>query len=326
MSSTNNFLLLLCCCFVCKGISRKTQELLLSVSVLRYLDVPNTFYSVYHSTKETFFLSSSVLILVSMYQDRIRSTYRPEHDAIHHWVVIFLPCLLFVIVGSMIRTLYELYWCLSIVLESVALIPQAYMFRKYRQVENLTGGAFLLAMGMYRGLYILNWVVRGHTESFHHHDYLVYACAVVQVMVGLGGVVCVSYRDAAPLLPQLIQLYRDLHLGWFVAISFLFYAVMGQTFDSHVFWEGNYLAAIVLLPFTMFPFVLWYALIVHCTAVTQFLYAQFCSRPNAADAVTNNSQRVQQGENETLLPRNLPTEIPKPTVKELTVVSGIPVV
>jgi len=48
-------------------------------------------------------------------------------------------------------------WSFSIWLESVAIFPQLHMLRKIKEVENITAN-YVVALGLYRILYILNWI------------------------------------------------------------------------------------------------------------------------------------------------------------------------
>ena len=40
-------------------------------------------------------------------------------------------------------------------------------------------------MGLYRALYICNWIYRAHTEPWYRHHYLVYVCGVLQTLLYL---------------------------------------------------------------------------------------------------------------------------------------------
>jgi ER lumen protein retaining receptor len=53
------------------------------------------------------------------------------------------------------------------------------VLQRYREVENLTGN-YVLLLGSYRFLYILNWVYRAYHETYYQHNYMVYACGIIQ--------------------------------------------------------------------------------------------------------------------------------------------------
>lgn len=54
---------------------------------------------------------------------------------------------------------FELVWSFSIWLESVAILPQLFMLQRTGQAEAITTH-YLAALGLYRGLYIPNWIYR----------------------------------------------------------------------------------------------------------------------------------------------------------------------
>ena len=171
-----------------RGISVKTQELRLLVFSTRYLDLFTTFYSLYNSVAKVYYLTATATILVMCKTDPIKSVYNAEHDYFPHWKFAVLPCSLLAltthIVGSGIERfdILELAWTLSIYLESIAILPQLLVLRKYRLVENLTG-KFMLLLGSYRFFYILNWIYRSHKEPMYQHHFLVYTCGVIQTLL-----------------------------------------------------------------------------------------------------------------------------------------------
>lgn len=55
-------------------------------------------------------------------------------------------------------------WVLSIILESVCVLPQLMLLRQ-TSVPTVIDSMYLLTLGSYRALYILNWIERGITEE-----------------------------------------------------------------------------------------------------------------------------------------------------------------
>jgi ER lumen protein retaining receptor len=53
----------------------------------------------------------------------------------------------------------ELSWAFSIWLETVAILPQLFMLQRTGEAETITTH-YLAALGLYRGLYIPNWMYR----------------------------------------------------------------------------------------------------------------------------------------------------------------------
>ena len=61
-------------------------------------------------------------------------------------------------------SLMEILWTFSIYLESVAILPQLFMVQKTGEAESITSH-YLFALGIYRALYILNWIYRYYFEG-----------------------------------------------------------------------------------------------------------------------------------------------------------------
>jgi hypothetical protein len=99
-----------------------------------------------------------------------------------------LPCFFIALIthlkerGLIYFDLMEFLWTFSIYLESIAILPQLLVLRKYGLVENLTG-KFVLCLGIYRFLYVINWLYRAHTESFYRHHHVKLACGVIQTLL-----------------------------------------------------------------------------------------------------------------------------------------------
>lgn len=59
----------------------------------------------------------------------------------------------------------EISWSFSIFLESVAILPQLFMLQRTGEAETITTH-YLFALGIYRALYIPNWIWRYAAEKF----------------------------------------------------------------------------------------------------------------------------------------------------------------
>ena len=73
----------------------------------------------------------------------------------------------------------QLFWVFSIYLEALAIVPQLIILQRYREVENLTAH-YVFLLGIYRALYIVNWVYRSYHELYYKHNWVVYICGFVQ--------------------------------------------------------------------------------------------------------------------------------------------------
>ena len=59
----------------------------------------------------------------------------------------------------------EILWAFSIWLEAVAILPQLFMLQRTGEAETITTH-YLFALGIYRGLYIPNWIYRYFAEGW----------------------------------------------------------------------------------------------------------------------------------------------------------------
>ncbi len=74
------------------------------------------------------------------------------------------PAVILALVLNHEFSVMEVLWTFSIYLESVAILPQLFMVSKTGEAESITSH-YLFALGMYRALYILNWVYRYYFEG-----------------------------------------------------------------------------------------------------------------------------------------------------------------
>ncbi|KAJ7579325.1 ER lumen protein retaining receptor-domain-containing protein [Mycena floridula] len=146
----------------CRGISFKTQALYVAVFVARYLDLLYRWVSLYNFIMKLFFIGSSVYILHLM-----RNRFRPTHDpSIDTFRIEYLlgPCFVFSLLFNYKFSPTEVLWSFSIFLESVAILPQLFMLQRTGEAETITTH-YLAALGVYRALYIPNWIYRYFTEG-----------------------------------------------------------------------------------------------------------------------------------------------------------------
>ncbi|KIM82431.1 hypothetical protein PILCRDRAFT_785073 [Piloderma croceum F 1598] len=146
----------------CRGLSFKTQALYTTVFIARYLDLVYRWVSLYNFVMKIFFISSSVYILYLM-----RLRFRPTHDpSIDTFRIEYLlgPSAVLALIFNYSYSPTEILWSFSIFLESVAILPQLFMLQRTGEAETITTH-YLAALGVYRALYIPNWVYRYFTEG-----------------------------------------------------------------------------------------------------------------------------------------------------------------
>ena len=65
-------------------------------------------------------------------------------------------------------------------MEAVAILPQLFMVSKTGEAESITSH-YLFALGVYRALYILNWIYRYYGEGFY--DLIAIIAGIVQTIL-----------------------------------------------------------------------------------------------------------------------------------------------
>lgn len=74
----------------------------------------------------------------------------------------------------------QILWTFSIYLESVAILPQLFMISKTGEAETITTH-YLFCLGLYRALYLFNWIWRFYFEGFF--DMIAIVAGVVQTVL-----------------------------------------------------------------------------------------------------------------------------------------------
>lgn len=154
---------------------------ILCVYASRYLDLFFSFVSLYNTVMKIIFLATSFSIVYYMrFHKVVRLTYDKEQDTFRSSVLIGACALLAILLHKHVvkAWLFEMLWTFSIYLESVAILPQLVLLQRTQNIDNLTGN-YVFLLGMYRGLYILNWVYRWFTEP-RYKAVLVWLSGVLQ--------------------------------------------------------------------------------------------------------------------------------------------------
>ena len=145
------------------GISGRSQVLFALVFATRYLDLFTNFISLYNSVMKLFFLMSTFGIIYLMFY-KFKHTYDRNHDTFRIDFLVLPSAILAFYINHEFE-IFEILWTFSIYLESVAVLPQLFMISKIGVVESKTSH-YLLMLGAYRAIYILNWVYRFLDEGF----------------------------------------------------------------------------------------------------------------------------------------------------------------
>lgn len=163
----------------CAGISLKSQCLYLLVYVTRYLDLFTTFSSSYYNS-----LMKIIFIGLTAYTIYLMTTtYKPTQDP----AIDTFPAEYLILGAGVLAILFpykytfsEILWSFSIWLESVAILPQLFMVQRTGEAETITTH-YLFALGLYRALYIPNWVYRYVTEG--HVDQIALIAGIIQTVL-----------------------------------------------------------------------------------------------------------------------------------------------
>lgn len=157
----------------CAGISGRSQILFTIVFLTRYLDLFTNFVSPYNSVMKVIYIMASCATVYLMLV-KFKATYDRNHDTFRIEFLL-LPCLVLSLVINHEFTVMEILWTFSIYLEAVAILPQLFMLSKTGEAETITSH-YLFALGLYRALYIVNWVYRYYAEEFFDPIAVVAGC------------------------------------------------------------------------------------------------------------------------------------------------------
>jgi len=157
----------------CAGISGKSQVLFALVFATRYLDIFTNFISLYNTVMKCIYLGCAFFTVYLIYM-KFKATYDGNHDTFRaEFLVVPVGGLAFLVNHDF--TPLEILWTFSIYLESVAILPQLFMISKTGEAETITTH-YLFALGLYRGLYLINWVWRYYFEGFFDLIAIVAGC------------------------------------------------------------------------------------------------------------------------------------------------------
>ncbi|KAM5441615.1 endoplasmic reticulum retention protein [Microsporum ferrugineum] len=134
--------------------------------------------SLYNTIFKILFISSSAYTIYLMLND-----YKPTNDPnIDTFKVVYLLGASAVL-GILLPYKYtasEILWAFSIWLESVAILPQLFMLQRTGEAETITTH-YLFALGIYRALYIPNWIYRYFSDGYF--DPIAVVAGIIQTVL-----------------------------------------------------------------------------------------------------------------------------------------------
>lgn len=128
------------------------------------------------------FIASSYATVYLIYH-KFRTTYGRSQDTFRIEYILGAVAFLALLIHERRDNAYfvlELLWTFSIYLEAVAILPQLFMITRTGEAETITSH-YLFCLGLYRGLYILNWIYRYYTEGFH--EWIAIVAGVIQTIL-----------------------------------------------------------------------------------------------------------------------------------------------
>lgn len=105
-------------------------------------------------------------------------------------------------------------WTFSIILESVCVLPQLLLLRQ-TTVPTVIDSFYLVTLGSYRALYILNWILRAVQE--HHFDPVAVIFGVIQTALYVDFAWVYWTRQRVKLRNGGVVDSEDLSRGWLVS-------------------------------------------------------------------------------------------------------------
>ncbi|KZL79170.1 er lumen protein retaining receptor [Colletotrichum incanum] len=163
----------------CSGISFKSQALYFLVYITRYLDLFST-SSLWNLIFKILFITSQGYIVYLM-TTAYKPTNDPNQDTFRVQYLLGGAAVL-AILFPYYYTFWEILWAFSIWLEAVAILPQLFMLQRTGEAETITTH-YLFALGIYRALYIPNWIYRYFTEVNHKVDWIAITAGIIQTIL-----------------------------------------------------------------------------------------------------------------------------------------------
>ncbi|XP_065209080.1 ER lumen protein-retaining receptor 2-like [Planococcus citri] len=181
------------------GVSGKTQILYALVCTSRYLDLflNYIFISPYHTILKMLFISAAYLTVYLIY-DKFKDTYSYNEDSFKIGYLLSAAAALAVTFnygwsGGVIAyqevlkrgfNFIEIAWAFSEYLEAVAILPQLLIIYRNKTSETKSHVFYYVyVMGLYRALYVMNWIYMHHICDCICLDVISYSAGVVQLTI-----------------------------------------------------------------------------------------------------------------------------------------------
>ncbi|EUC41028.1 hypothetical protein COCMIDRAFT_107253 [Bipolaris oryzae ATCC 44560] len=208
-----------------EGVSLITQVLYALVFSTRYLDIftSSATKDVWHTwnfSLKIFYTLSSLYIIFLMTSVYARTREREKAWKFGMYCllgsIIITPLWYLIFKKTLIghSSFLKFLWVFSEILESVCIIPQLLLLRQ-TTVPTVIDSYYLVALGTYRFLYVLNWIVRGANED-HYRDPTSWVWGSIQTALMIDFAWVYYTRQRVKLRHGGVVDSEDLNRGWLV--------------------------------------------------------------------------------------------------------------
>ncbi|PKS09855.1 hypothetical protein jhhlp_004478 [Lomentospora prolificans] len=199
-----------------EGVSMITQILYAIVFCTRYLDIFSE-TSKWNLFFKIFYITSSLYIIAIMQwvfpRTREREISWKIGAAILGGSFILSPFVM--LIFEKYRSFSQWFWDFSMILESVCVLPQLLLLRQ-TTVPTVINSFYLLALGLYRFLYVLNWIYRGVDPTSRSPNAVSVIFGVIQTALFLDFFWCYYTRPRVKLRNGGIVDAQDYRRGWLI--------------------------------------------------------------------------------------------------------------
>ncbi len=175
----------------CMGVSYRTQEVYLLVFLIRYSDL--LFIKQTSAWDVSFKLAYITMTLYSIYLIRFARPICVSYDSLmdkfpHRKIIIPISFLIGFLLPdysqySIAHPFFHKLYNSTVVMESMAILPQLSLLRKIREIEIVTGG-YIFCLGIYRGIYLLSWIWRIiEGDNYFWHIYIKFIFGLIQFLL-----------------------------------------------------------------------------------------------------------------------------------------------
>ncbi|KAG5972515.1 hypothetical protein E4U58_006517 [Claviceps cyperi] len=216
-----------------EGVSLITQGLYAVVFCTRYLDLFREKYIWNFFFKTVYILSSLYIIGIMQWmfpRSRERELSWKMGAGVLTIAAVLAPFMMMMIEKKW--TFRTLMWVFSEILESGCVLPQLLLLRQ-TTVPTVINSFYLLALGSYRALYILNWFVREFDVNQRKPDAVAVMFGCIQTALYVDFAWVYYTRQRVKLRSGGIVDADDLRRGWLLS------RIFGKKFESHDVDEEN---------------------------------------------------------------------------------------